>query len=134
MKKDKRFEFKLTADMKRKLIRDSVLSGYLTPSAYLTKLIEMGPPVGDSFEVRLQLIEEKIDMLSKDNTYINNKILSIVQSIFKRNYIVYRIVSFLLARSFFSNPGRISEEDISSSDAFIRKELKQFEKKYEIQQ
>ena len=131
MKRNQRFEFKLTTETKKKLLRDSALNGYASPSAYLSELIEVGPPVSKNLDLRLQLIEKKVETYANNLEIQNNNILSLSKDIFKRNYIVYRIAAFLLSRSFFIKPGNVSEDDISDSNRFIEEQLNLYIKKHE---
>ena len=131
MKKDQRFEFKLTSETKKKLLRDSALNGYFSPSAYLAKLIDIGPPVSEDLDIRLQLIEKKVEVYGNNLEIQNKKIVSLTQDIFKRNYIIYRIVAFLLSRSFFIKRGKVSEEDIDDSNRFIEEQLDNYMNRFE---
>ena len=100
-------------------------------TAYFKKLIETGLPVEENLDIRLQLIDKKVETNAANAEIQIKKLLSMAKDIFKRNFIVYRIVYFLLSRSFFIKPGEISEEDTANSKAYIEEQLRLYEKRYE---
>lgn len=124
-------QFKISEEEKRKLIYDSVKNNFPSMTAYFKKLIETGLPVEENLDIRLQLIDKKVETNAANAEIQIKKLLSMVKDIFKRNFIVYRIVYFLLSRSFFIKPGEISEEDTANSKAYIEEQLRLYEKRYE---
>ena len=124
-------QFKISEEEKRKLIYDSVKNNFPSMTAYFKKLIETGLPVEENLDIRLQLIDKKVETNAANAEIQIKKIMSFVKDIFKRNFIVYRIVYFLLSRSFFIKPGEISEEDTANSKAYIEEQLRLYEKRYE---
>jgi hypothetical protein len=124
-------QFKISEEEKRKLIYDSVKNNFPSMTAYFKKLIETGLPVEENLDIRLQLIDKKVETNAANAEIQTKKIMSFVKDIFKRNFIVYRIVYFLLSRSFFIKPGEISEEDTANSKAYIEEQLRLYEKRYE---
>ncbi len=124
-------QFKISEEEKRKLIYDSVKNNFPSMTAYFKKLIETGLPVEENLDIRLQLIDKKVETNAANAEIQIKKLLSMAKDIFKRNFIVYRIVYFLLSRSFFIKPGEISEEDTANSKAYIEEQLRLYEKRYE---
>jgi len=124
-------QFKISEEEKRKLIYDSVKNNFPSMTAYFKKLIETGLPVEENLDIRLQLIDKKVETNAANAEIQIKKIMSFVKDIFKRNFIVYRIVYFLLSRSFFIKPGETSEEDTANSKAYIEEQLRLYEKRYE---
>ncbi|MCK4766581.1 MAG: hypothetical protein KAW12_30590 [Candidatus Aminicenantes bacterium] len=122
------FHLKLPQVLKDKLIRDSASYKFSTPTAYLHELIKKGLPLTGNLDIRLQLIEKKLDSLT-DNVFAHNKrTSSFLGKIYKKLYVVYKVAAYILARTFFIKPGNISQDDFAQTKAFIEEQVKKIEK------
>jgi hypothetical protein len=118
--------------IKKKLILDSVRLGFNSKSLYLSELIKKGLPHSESLDIRLQLIEQKIDMLPGNSLSmfknLSHEIDSALRDVNKRTYITFRIVAYILARTFLIEDATISEGEINEANKFIENEMIAFKK------
>ncbi|MCK4762751.1 MAG: hypothetical protein KAW12_11195 [Candidatus Aminicenantes bacterium] len=121
------FSFTLTPKQKDKLILDSIKLGYGSISAYLCRLIESGLNPDESIDLRLKLIEKKLDSLT-DNVYADNKRkYSLLDTLFKKISIVYKIAAHILARTYLIEPGNITQDDYDRTKAYIDEQVRRIE-------
>jgi len=125
-----RFTLRLPQELKDKLIRDSILHNFSTSSAYLQELIKHGLPTSKSLDLRLKLIENEIKSLKEDVTAFNNRNSSLFEKIFKRVHLIYRVVGYALARTFYIKSGPVSPGDIEDANAIIKDEVEELEKNH----
>lgn len=122
----------ISPEIKQKLTIDSVRLGFTSKSLYLSELVRKGLPVSESLDIRLQLIEQKIDMLPGNILTMlknqSNEIGTSLKDVDRRTHLTFRIVSFILARTFLMAKGTISEDDIKRANTFIENELNAFKK------
>jgi hypothetical protein len=131
MKDKKLFNFLLTDEQKSKLFSDASRNGFPTTSSYLIKLIEIGLPLPESLDLRMKLIDKKIDCLTDNVTAFHNRNFTLLEKIFKRIQIVYRVVAYSLARLFHMKSDPVSQDNLDDANAIIQHELDRIEKKYE---
>ena len=110
------FNFSLPNDLKTKLLRDSALYGFATPTAYLRELIERGLPVSKSIETRLKAIEEKQGEFA-------GEMAKEVLNVHKRLYVTYRIAEKILTHAVYIKPGPVKEEAEDEANAMIDEEI-----------
>jgi phosphorylcholine metabolism protein LicD len=122
MKNDS-FHLRLSTALKAKLIRDSALSGFATPTAYLQELIDRGLPLSKSIDMRLQEFEKNLDT-ELDN--LSNK----VKDMHKQIYLVYKVAARVLVRSFYIKPGSASENDLAETNSILESDFINVEKKF----
>ena len=120
--KNKLFAFTLKETLRQKLVSDSQNLGFPSISAYINELIRTGLPVSESLDLRLQLIEKKIDTLFHD-------IRTLKGDVNRRTFITFRLTSYILARSFFIKQGDASEDDIKEANKIIEHEMSMFKKR-----
>ena len=125
------YTYNISEELKKKFISDSARHNFPSLTAYLKELIERGLPLSKSLEKRLQFIEEKVETNAENLEIENQKTLSLLKEVYKRVYVNSKIVSFILARTFFIKPGKISDNDFDDAKYFIENELALFEKKFE---
>ena len=130
MKEKKLFNFQLTERQKAKLLSDASRNGFPTASSYLLKLIEIGLPLPESLDLRLQLIEKKIDDLTDNVTALHDRDFTLLKKIFKRVSIVYRVAAYSLARLFYIESGDVSQENVEDANVIIRDEIEEIEEYY----
>jgi hypothetical protein len=53
----------------------------------------------------------------------NKKLLTLLERAYKRIYVAYRLVSYILGRSFYIKPGNISMQDLEETNRIIDKEI-----------
>jgi hypothetical protein len=119
-----RFSLNLDAQQKEKLYRDAGKNGFSSPTSYLIDFIEKGgSSVSDSLELRLQLIEKKVEVYSSNQEMQHKKLFTLLERAYKRIYVAYRLVSYILGRSFYIKPGNISMQDLEETNRIIDKEI-----------
>jgi len=116
MKTKTTFNFSLPNDLKTKLLRDSALYGFATPTAYLRELIERGLPVSKSIETRLKAIEDKQDEFAGE---ISKKVLNLR----KRLFVTYNLVAKNLIHAVYMEPGPVTEEAVAEAKELIDQEI-----------
>ena len=125
--KNKSFTFTLRNSLRNKLINDTINNGFSSISAYINELIKKGLPVDEPIDLRLKLVEKKLDSLT-DNVFAHNKrTYSLLEKLFKKFAVVYKIAAHILARTFFIKPGNISQDDFVQTKAFIEEQVKRIE-------
>ena len=115
-KKKTTFNFSLPNDLKTKLLRDSALYGFTTPTAYLRELIERGLPVSKSIETRLKTIEEK------QGEFAGEMAKEVLTS-HKRLYVTYRLAEKILTHAVNMQSGPVTEEAEDEAKAIIDEEI-----------
>jgi hypothetical protein len=118
------FNLSLPNDLKAKLLRDSALYGFATPTAYLNELIERGLPVSKAIDTRLKAIEEKQDEFAGEMT-------DEVLALHKRLYLTYRLAAKTLIHSFFIKPGPVTDEAVAEAKALIDEEIENTREAFE---
>jgi hypothetical protein len=118
-------------EVKKKLILDFVRLGYSSKSSYINELIKRGLPVSESLDIRLQLIEKKVDTYTKNLEMQNKKTFSLLKDVFKRVHISTKVVFHILTRTFFIKSGQVPGDDISDANELIEEEVKEYEEQYE---
>lgn len=121
------FSFTLTPKQKDKLIIDAIKLGYHSISGYLCRLIENGLPISKPIDLRLQLIEKKLDSLTDTSNYQDKRKESILTTMFKKIALVYKIAAHALARTYYIKPGNISQEDFERTKSYIDEQIKNIE-------
>ena len=124
-------QFRITDELKSKLIEDSIKNNFPSMTAYLEKLINIGLPFSDSLETRLQFIEKKVDTNAKNLEIQIKKLFSLLEKLNKRLLLIYRIISQILARTFYIKSGHITESDIEASNRLIEQEVNKILEKTE---
>ena len=131
MRKEK-LSISLSPEIKKKATLDSVRLGFTSKSLYLSELIQKGLPVSESLDIRLQLIEQKIDMLPGNIlTMLKNfshEIDASLSDINRRTHVTFKIVSFILARTFLIKDGAISDDEVKRTNSFVENEINTFKK------
>ena len=130
MKEKKLFNFLLTDQQKSKMLSDASRNGFPTASSYLVRLIEIGLPLPESLDLRMKFIEKKIDCLTDNVTSFHNRNFALLEKIFTRIQIVYRVVGYTLARLFYLKSGPVSPDDIEDANVIIKREVEEIEKNY----
>ena len=121
--KNRKVSFRLPDNLRNKLLRDSLISGFDNPSSYLCKLIERGLPKIDSNVTKVQDVNH-------EHMFLLESLSEKVNDLQKRDYITYKIAAHILARSLFIKPGFIPENIIAEANSLIESEVKNMEKKF----
>lgn len=122
MKNDS-FHLRLSTALKAKLVRDSALCGFTTPTKYLKELIERGLPVSKSIDKRLEDFEKNLD------TELDN-LSGEVKDMHKLIYLTYRVAARVLIRSFYIKRGESSDNDLEEARSIIDGEVINMEKRF----
>ena len=110
------FKLRLPKALKAKLLRDSALYGFATPTAYLRELIERGLPVSKSIETRLKAIEDTQDEFASE-------MAKEVLTLHKRLYVTYRLSEKILTHAVYIESGPVTEEAEGEAKAIIDEEI-----------
>ncbi len=130
MTNKKMTSFSLSEHHKNKLFADAKNFGFPSATAYFVELIEKGFTLPDSLNLRLQLLEKKIDTLSANSMTHHDKSFDLLKDMLKRIYVNYKIVFYILSRTFLINPGQISQDEVDSVNEFVEMEVHKAEKKF----
>jgi hypothetical protein len=128
--KNKRFTFTLENSLKEKLVHDYLKSKFPSISAYLNELIKRGLPTSEPLDLWMKLIDKKIDCLTDNVTAFHTRNFTLLEKIFKRIHIVYRVVGYALARLFYLKSGPVSPDDIEDANVIIKREVAEIERNY----
>jgi len=124
--KNERITIRLSAELKEKLSENALKNGFPSATAYLVSLIEKGSSRPDNLDAKLQAIEKKIDAIADQQV----KSPFSLEKIFKHAYMCFRLISYILTRTFYIKPGKVSEENMEISHAYIDREVKFMHEKY----
>lgn len=117
------FNLLLPKELKAKLIRDSALNGFASPTAYLKELIKRGlslsKPIDMKFEEFEKNLDTELDNLSKE-----------VKGMHKLIYLTYKVAVRVLIRSFYIKRGESSDNDLEEARSIIDGEVINMEKRF----
>jgi len=129
--KRQNFTFRMPPMLKEKLYSDCRRYNFPTPSAYLCELVKRGINLTEPIDLKLKVIDQKIETLTSFIKANDQGILPRMMFLIKRVMVIYKIVANSLARNISMAGNEIPEESIMQTNSIIEWEFARVEKKFE---